>query len=163
MDTRIEELKQDLARAKYATRTREDYRRTAEDLSRHAERPIDEIERDQIRAYVEHVTERSRSASWLKMKLAAVVFLFARTLGRPADVSFIKFPRQHSPLPTVLSQGEVQAFLQAVQHSTYRAIALVLYGTGLRLDEALSLEVKDIDGREAWCVCVTARGIDRAR
>jgi integrase/recombinase XerD len=162
MDMRIEELKQDLARAKYATNTRADYLRTAEDLSRHAERPIDQIERDQVRAYVEHVTERSRSASWLKMKLAGLVFLFARTLGRPADVSFIKFPKQHSPLPTVLSQQEVAALLQVLRHPVYRAIAMVIYGTGLRIDEALSLEVGDIDGQRGVLRVRHGKG-DRAR
>jgi integrase len=42
----------------------------------------------------------------------------------------------------------------ALQHRVYRAIAMVLYGTGLRIDEALSLEVSDIDG---------ARGVLRVR
>jgi site-specific recombinase XerD len=88
------------------------------------------------------------------MKLAALVFLYRKTLGRPNDVSFVSFPRQYSPLPTVLSLDEVQAFLRALTHRRYRAIAMVMYGAGLRVSEALALEVSDIDG---------ARGVLRIR
>jgi site-specific recombinase XerD len=54
----------------------------------------------------------------------------------------------------VLSQAEVDAFLKALRHPLYQTIAMVLYGAGLRIDEALALEVTDIDG---------ARGVLRVR
>ena len=35
---------------------------------------------------------------------------------------------------------------EAIHHRRYQAIAMVIYGTGVRLDEALWLKVEDIDG-----------------
>jgi integrase/recombinase XerD len=96
--------------------------------------------------YVEELAARGRSASWLKMQLAALVFLYRKTLGRPELVSFITFPKQHSPLPTVLSHDEVHAVLRGIRHPVYQAIAMVMYGAGLRIAEALALEVGDING-----------------
>jgi integrase/recombinase XerD len=154
MDKSIERMEQDLAFAEYAHSTQKSYLKTVKDVAAHFGRPVTEIGRDEVRDYVELLRRQERSASWLKMQLAAVVFLFAKTLGRPTDVSFIVWPRQYSPLPTVLSQAEVAAFLEALRHPLYWAIALVLYGTGLRIDEALALEVSDIDG---------ARGVLRVR
>ncbi|HLK38375.1 MAG TPA: tyrosine-type recombinase/integrase, partial [Polyangiaceae bacterium] len=61
---------------------------------------------------------------------------------------------RHSPLPTVLSLDEVHALLRALRHRRYQALAMVLYGTGLRIREAIALEVGDIDG---------ARGVVRVR
>jgi integrase/recombinase XerD len=162
MEKCIEQMKQDLAFAKYAHTTQEDYLKTATALLRHVDRPVEQIGREDLRAYIGHLMEQGRSASWLKMKLAAIVFLFAKTLGRPTDVSFIKFPKQHSPLPTVLSQQEVDALLQALRRPVYQAIAMVLYGTGLRIDEALSLEVGDIDGQRGVLRVRHGKG-DRAR
>ncbi len=75
-----------------------------------------------------------------------MLFLFRRTLGRPELVSFIKLPRRRSPLPSVLSLDEVNALLRAIREPLYQAIAMVMYGAGLRIDEALALEVRDIDG-----------------
>jgi integrase/recombinase XerD len=162
MDKCIKQMEQDLAFAKYAETTQADYLKTANALLAYFDRPAKEITRDDLRTYVEQLHAQGRSVSWLKMKLAALVFLFAKTLGRPTDVSFIKFPKQHSPLPTVLSQQEVDALLQALRRPLYQAIAMVLYGTGLRIDEALSLEVGDIDGQRGVLRVRHGKG-DRAR
>ena len=61
-------------------------------------------------------------------------------------MSFIKYPRKHSPLPQVLSLAEVGALLNAIRKPRYQAIAMVMYGAGLRVAEAISLKVDDIDG-----------------
>jgi site-specific recombinase XerD len=154
MDTSVEQMRQDLAPSSYAESTKSAYAKAAEELAKYFGRPVTEVTRDDLRGYVEHLRRQEHSASWLKMKLAGIVFLYRKTLGRPTDVSFVLWPRQNSPLPTVLSLAEVAAFLEALRHPVYRAIAMVLYGTGLRIGEALSLEVSDIDG---------ARGVLRVR
>ena len=46
---------------------------------------------------------------------------------------------------TAGASNEVDALLQVLRHPVYRAIAMVIDGTGLRIDEALSLEVGDIE------------------
>jgi integrase/recombinase XerD len=162
VDKTIEQMAQDLAHAEYAKTTREKYVKTAQWLSKYFGRPVAELERDDLRTFVEHLRGHERSASWLKMHLAAMVFLFARTLGRSAEVSFVVWPKQHSPLPPVLSQAEVAAFLGALRHPVYLAIATVLYGTGLRIEEALALKVTDIDGARGVLRVLHGKG-DRAR
>jgi integrase/recombinase XerD len=154
MDKSIEQMRQDLASTSYAKSTQKKYLKAAQELAESFGRPVAELGRDELRAYVEHLRGQVRSASWLKGKLAGVVFLYAKTPGRPMDVSFVAWPKQYAPLPTVLSLSEVAAFLQALHHPVYLAIAMVLYGAGLRIDEALALEVSDIDG---------ARGVLRVR
>jgi len=147
MDKSIEQMGKDLAFASYAKGTREHYISSAKALGAHFGRAVAELGREDLRAYVGHLGARGRSASWLKMELGAIVFLYRKTLGRPEDVSFVVWPKQRSPLPTVLSLEEVAAFLNALRHPLYLAIATVLYGAGLRIDEALRLELPDIDSK----------------
>lgn len=154
MDKSIEQMRQDLAFAGYAKDTQRGYVKAVEEFSAHVGRPVVEVGRDELRAYAEHLRQRGRSASWLQGKLAALVFLYRKTLGRPNDVSFVIWPKRHAPLPPVLSVDEVQALLRALKHPLYQAVAMVLYGAGLRIAEALALEVTDIDG---------ARGVLRVR
>jgi site-specific recombinase XerD len=154
VDKSITQLGQDLALAKYAKATRESYVRTAEHLSGRFKRPLTDLTREELRTYVEELTSRGKSASWLTMHLAALLFLYRKTLGQPERVSFVSFPKQPRPLPTVLSLEEVGALLRALHKPVYQAIAMVLYGAGLRIAEALALEVTDIDG---------ARGVIRVR
>jgi site-specific recombinase XerD len=99
-----------------------------------------------------------RSASTKYHALCGLRFLFARTLGRPEMASFFRLPKRRSALPTVLSLSEVNALLQAIRRPRYQAIAMVMYGAGLRITEAISLEVRDIDGMRGVIVVRHGKG-----
>lgn len=146
MDSSIEQMTRDLAMAAYAKSTQGKYIGTAKGLTQQFGKPIVEVTRDELRDFVEGQTRSGQSAHVVCRHLCALLFLYRRTLGRPEMVSFIKLPRRHSPLPVVLSLDEVKALLRAVQKPLYQALAMVMYGAGLRLNEAIVLKVGDIDG-----------------
>lgn len=154
MSKEVEDMARDLAMKGYAQSTQKRYLETARQLIARFGRPASELGRDELRQYVEELQERGKSASWVNNKLAAIRFLYRRTLGKAELVSFISFRRRHSPLPVVLSLEEVNSLLRAIRTPRYQAIAMVMYGSGLRIQEALVLEVGDIDG---------ARGVIRVR
>jgi site-specific recombinase XerD len=145
MDQSIIQLGQDLALANYAKSTQDAYVATARHLCARFGKPVADLTREELRTYVEEMTARGKSASWLITQLAALSFLYRKTLGRPDVVSFVSYPKRHKPLPTVLSLDEVGALIGAVRHPCYQAIVMVLYGAGLRITEALALEVTDVD------------------
>lgn len=145
MDKSIERMQQDLARARYAGSTQSIYLGTIKLLAERFERPIVELTRDDVRTFVDEILARGDSASRVKQHFAALTFLYRKTLGQPQFASFICYPKQHSALPVILSLDETRALLDAIHHPVYKAIALVLYGAGLRISEALALEVTDID------------------
>ena len=145
MDQSIKQLGQDLALANYAKSTRQEYLRFGERLSHRFGRPVADLTRDELRTYVEELCARGKSASWVTTQLAALSFLYRKTLGQPDKVAFVSYPKRHKPLPTVLSVEEVGALIAAVRNARYQAIVMVLYGAGLRIAEALTLQVTDID------------------
>lgn len=145
MDNSIERMKQDLARGEYAEKTKTLYLWTVNDLSRRFGQPVANLTVDEIRMYADEIISAGKSSSWVKIQFAALRFLYRRTLWRPELVSFISFPQQYSMLPTVLSLEEVDALLHELQNPRYQAVVRVMYGAGLRISEALALEVTDID------------------
>jgi site-specific recombinase XerD len=162
MDTSIEQMSQDLAMAAYAQKTQERYLSTVRRLVRQFGRPLADLTREEIREFVNSIVTAERSGSWKRMEIAAVVFLCRKTLGRPEQVSFVSWPKSYSRLPDVLSLDEVHALIRAIEDPRYQAIAMVLYGGGLRLSEALALEVSDIDGSRAVLRVRHGKG-DKAR
>ena len=150
----IERFSRDLAFAEYAQSTQKNYRKTAENLVARFGRAPSALTQDEVRAFAEELKARGMSPSWTRMRLAALVFLYRRTLGRPEAVSFIRFPKKRSVLPAVLSPEEVHALLNRIENPRLQALAMVMYGAGLRLQEARKLEVGDIDA---------ARGVIRVR
>lgn len=154
MDQTIVQMSQDLALAKYSEPTRERYLRLAAELPHHYGRAVLDIQREELRAYVAALMATEQSEAVKRQHLCALLFLYRRTLGRPEMVSFIKLPRRYVPLPGVLSLDEVNRLLNAVRNPCYQAVAMVMYGAGLRVAEAVALQVADVDG---------SRGVLRVR
>lgn len=76
---------------------------------------------------------------------SALQFLYDRVLRRPfARPAGIVRAKEPGRFPVVLSREEVRAVLGHVR-GTARLVAVLLYGSGLRLYEAIALRVKDID------------------
>ena len=91
------------------------------------------------------------SASTQNQALSALLFLYREVLHAPLGmVEGVARAKRPKRLPTVLTRAEVRAVLDrmALPARGERAawlVASLLYGSGLRLSEALSLRVKDVD------------------
>jgi integron integrase len=85
------------------------------------------------------------AASTVRQALSALVFFHAQVLQRELPwIEGLVTPKKPLRQPVVLSQNEVSAILARLEGS-WQIIAQLLYGSGLRLNEALSLRVKDLD------------------
>jgi integrase/recombinase XerD len=62
------------------------------------------------------------------------------------------------PLPKVLSRPEVAAVLGVLRVHRFRAVLRLIYACGLRLGEAVALEVRDIDGKEGRLLVRDGKG-----
>jgi site-specific recombinase XerD len=100
----------------------------------------------EVRVWVEHLVERQVSPSRLRQHLAAMTFLYRKTLGMPQAVSFFSWPNDPEPLPVVLSPAEVARLLAAMPTPAYRMLFCTMYASGLRILEACRLVVSDLDG-----------------
>lgn len=89
--------------------------------------------------------ERKVSASTQTQALSAVLFLYRYVLGYdlPWMTEVVRAPAR-SRLPVVLTRDEVRGVLRRLQGAE-RLLGMLLYGSGLRLLEALQLRVKDVD------------------
>jgi integron integrase len=89
--------------------------------------------------------ERGVSTSTQVQAQAALLYLYKEVVGRPLQLQGV-VPRGRGPtrIPVVLDAGEVGRVLAQLE-GVYRLIGLMLYGSGLRLLECLTLRVKDVD------------------
>ncbi|WP_308368218.1 MULTISPECIES: integron integrase [unclassified Microbulbifer] len=98
-----------------------------------------------IERFLNHLAiNRNCSINTQKIALNALVYLYKRFLE--VDVSNLEFTpaRQYRRLPTVYSRVEVQAILAHLR-GAHRLQVELMYGSGLRCAELLSLRIKDID------------------
>ena len=81
-----------------------------------------------------------------------------KTLGKDWDIDSIPFAKQPKKLPLVLSQDQVHAVLDAITNPQHRVIAMTLYAAGLRVSEAVSLRITDIDSERMLLHVVQGKG-----
>ncbi len=84
---------------------------------------------------------------------AALKFLYGVTLERPEVAVTIPRPKVPRQQPTVLSGTEVESVFEALTSRKYKALYMLMYGTGLRVHEACEVQVDDIDGKRGL-LCV---------
>ena len=85
------------------------------------------------------------SASTHRQALSALLFLYRQVLGQDLPwMQHIARPVPKRRLPVVLAPDEVARVLSLLD-GEHRLFAQLLYGTGLRMAEALQLRVKDLE------------------
>jgi site-specific recombinase XerD len=131
----------------YSCRTEEAYvgwiRRFAKYHARHPR----ELSAADVSAFLTDLAVRRQvSAATQNQAASALLFLYDAVLGQRltvprGDVVRWKEPRR---LPVVLSRAEVGAVLAELSGTRW-LVGVLLYGSGLRLLEALELRIKDVD------------------
>lgn len=101
---------------------------------------------EKIRGYLSHLAnDRNVSVSTQTQALNAIIFLYKYVLNIDVgNIGVFSKARKPKRLPTVLSQNEVHALLHNLT-GIHWLIGSLLYGSGLRLNECLSLRTQDID------------------
>ena len=112
----------------------------------HHKRHPNEMAEAEIRQFISHLAVDARiSASTQTVALSALLFLYRDVLKRDLPyIANIERAKPSKKLPVVFTRREVEAVLVRLS-GTPHLIASLLYGSGLRLMEAVRLRVKDID------------------
>ena len=99
----------------------------------------------EVNAFLSHLAvDLQVSAPTQNQALAALLFLYRELLERDLELEGVVRARTRRRLPVVLSEAEVRAVRQRLEGEAALVVGL-LYGSGLRLMEALRLRVKDLD------------------
>ncbi len=129
------------------------------------QRPKDwtDVTRDHIISYILEMKEREYASSTIARKVAAVksFFKFLEETGqiKTNPANDLETPRAEKHLPATISAEEVDKLLAAPSDSTPaglrdRAMLELLYATGLRVSELVSLNVNDVDLDEGTVRCM---------
>jgi len=103
---------------------------------------------EEIRSYQIYLAKEKRMAvSSRTVAASALRFLYAVTLKQERVIEMIPTPKAEYRLPVILSPEEVLRLLQAAPSFSHRVIFSTMYGTGVRVSEALHLRASHIDSQ----------------
>lgn len=112
----------------------------------HGKRHPKDLSEKDVAAFLSHLAvELHVSPATQNQALNALIFLYRSVIERPlGEVPGIVRAKRERKIPTVLSQDEVGRLLGRLKGNHW-LVGCLLYGSGLRLLEAVRLRVKDID------------------
>ncbi len=130
-----------------AGRTQDAYSRALRMLCEfYDDKAPEDIAEAELEAYFLHRRNVDHwSANTLRICYCGIRFYFVKVLQRDWNLFNFLRAKSESRLPAVLSREEVRSLLACVRTPHNRAYLGTVYGCGLRLQEALYLEVSDID------------------
>jgi len=120
------------------------YSRAVRRISEHFDCCPDQLTPEQLETYFGQLVD-SHSWSTVKIDRNGLQFYWRYVLKLDWQwVNIIKPPKIHT-IPDILTLVEIERLIGATRKLRYRVFLLTTYSMGLRLEEALSLQVGDID------------------
>lgn len=148
MGTIRDKMTADLDLRGFASTTKKEYLQRAHNFVAYYHRPPMELGEREVREFLLYlVNEKKTGSATQHMYIAAIKFLYATTLDRPEVVANIPWPKRPQTLPDILTGEEVERLFQQISSIKHRAILMTAYGAGLRISEACSLKVSDLDSK----------------
>jgi integrase/recombinase XerD len=159
-----------LSAARLAPRTVEAYRRDLADLAAWLGGSPADATAEQLAAYLAQLRADGLAATTIGRRAAAMrsffrhqVLLGARTDNPAAELDL---PRRRRALPRTLSASEAERLVEAATGTTPRtlrdrALVELLYGAGLRVSEAVSLDRPSVDLENRLVRCIGKGGKER--
>lgn len=118
----------------------------------------------ELEAFLTHLAvEEHVAASTQNQALNAIVFLYREVLKQDLGIQIESVRAKRSRyLPTVLTQEEAIAVIRQMS-GVYQLVVKLLYGSGLRLTEALQLKgarMWTLLSSNSWCVMQRAEKVE---
>ena len=143
----LDEVRLSIRRKHYSHRTEQAYVYWIRYFIRfHKLRHPRELREVEVRHFLDHLAiTRKVSASTQNQALCALLYLYREILGEPLElIQGVTRAQRPKHLPVVLTRSEVMAVIDRLE-GVCQLLALLIYGTNMRVMEALRLRVSDID------------------
>ena len=137
---------EDMQLRNFSSETQRSYTHYIAEYAQYYKTSPDQLPPEAIREFQLYLTnDRRMSPESVNCFTSAAKFLYQTTLELPWSQAHFVRSRVPERLPVVLSATEVAQFFEAIGILKHRAVLMTCYGAGLRITEAVSLKVGDID------------------
>ena len=108
--------------------------------------PIENLDERKVIAFIQYlVLDRKVSISYQNQAINAIKFFYEKVQGGQRRIYLVERPRSEKKLPTVLNLEEVRQLLSVTTNLKHRCILTIIYSAGLRVSEAVGLQISHID------------------
>ena len=127
-------------------------------LAKHYMQAPDQLTKEMIEDYLLYLKKEKQSAlTTVGSVITGLRFFYNHVVGDQQLAPSRKFAKTPRKLPSVLSQEEIFAIINATDNLKHRLLLMTTYSAGLRASEVLGLKPEDIDSKR-MLIKVTGKG-----
>ena len=108
--------------------------------------PLENLTRKHVMDYHQMlIVQRKISRSTQNQSINSIKFYLEHVLGHDRQKFELIRPKKETKLPVILTTKEIESIFKNCRNVKHRAILMTIYSAGLRISEALKLEIRDVD------------------
>ena len=149
-----------LKQKRYSDNTIRTYSKYFGDFIKHfSDHKLERISSDDINRYIlELIESKGISTSQQNQRINAIKFYYEKVLRLEKKYYQIERPHKEKTLPDVLSKKEVGLMIKYSNNIKHKTIVSIIYSCGLRRNEAIKIQLKDIDSKRMLIKIRGAKG-----
>lgn len=135
----------------YSKRTKKAYVYHVERFLQFVKKKPQSITSVDIKLYLRHLIDKKNKERTINLVISALKFYFQNIMHRKLffNIKRLKIPKN---IPVVLSKEEIKGMILNTRNIKHRLLIELLYCSGLRVSEATSLKLIDMDFRENFAI-----------
>ncbi len=120
---------------------------------------INQFSSDQINDYHKAMLgEKSYAENTINQSVNAIKLYYNGFLQREVKLDLVIRPKRGKVLPKVWSKEEVNKMLSSIMNIKHKTLLALVYGSGMRIGEALKIRLEDIDSKRMRLRILGAKG-----
>jgi len=157
MQKYLDQTEQELRLRNYSPKTIKSYLAClAEYFAFHGADP-EQMNEDKIKEFLLRKQAKNYAPQTVNLYLNAIKFFYQQVLKVYKKID-IRFAKKSKKLPVVLSRQEIGQILDNIRNSKHKLLIALSYGAGLRVSEAVTLKVRDVQLDELTIHLKAAKG-----
>jgi len=137
---------EDMQLRNFAPTTQRSYVHYVAEFARYFHRSPEQLDLEAVRQYQLHLLDQCKlSAASVNTFTSAIQFLYLTTLEMPWNKEDFARPRVEHKLPVVPAPDEVRRLFDHIPGIKNRAALMLCFGAGLRVSEAVNVQIGHID------------------
>lgn len=140
----LELMKREMFRRKLSPKTMETYLFYVRKFLLFCKKEPKQFSKKDCKEFVEKFMEKNVAGSSLNVVLNSLRFMMEEVLRKSMRLN-IRYSKTPKNMPVCLSREEIKKLLDAIINDKHKLLVSLIYGTGLRVSEAVNLKPEDID------------------
>jgi len=153
----LDKIKNELRLRNYSRRTIDSYLICLNDYFKFAKTVKKDPDIPLLKKYLLEKQVRGQAPQTINLYLNAIKYFYREIMKSSVSID-LKFAKTSKKLPVVLSRLEIEKIIETIDNPKHKLLISLAYGAGLRVSEAVSLRIRDIDFNELTIHLKIAKG-----